>query len=274
LTLSPRFAINYSPQAEALLADNRIHLDLFKCPDWLEVIEPASQHLPVYIHFPLAAGDDSLSQVNWTTLEQLRSSTNTKYVNCHLIAPSKTNPNDPRSVAQAEDQMHQDAAWLVDRFGQDHLIIENYPYVPEEGSFLLAAIDPRRIRRVIEAANSGFLLDLAHVRLSAPHLGMSEQEYLNELPLDRIRELHLSGLGFYEGTYCDHLPLTPNDKSLIEYAFTRIGAGEWACPEIIAFEYGGIRFLEDRSNQQVIAEQAPWVWDRIQNLIHKHIPSA
>jgi uncharacterized protein (UPF0276 family) len=267
LTLSPRFAINYSPQADELIIAGSIHPDLYKCPDWLEVIEPASQRLPIYIHFPLAAGDGSPSLVDWPVLEQLRIQTQTKYINCHLTAPDTTVPDDPISVAKAEDQMHQDAAYLVNRFGHDQVIIENYPFVPEEGNFLLAAIDPKRIRRVVETANSGFLLDLAHVRLSAPRLGMSEEEYLAELPLDSIRELHLSGLGFYDGTYCDHLPLTKEDMAFIEYAFSRIGAGEWPCPEIIAFEYGGIKFLEARSNKQVLADQVPWICDRIQRMI-------
>ena len=50
------FAINYSPQAGELLKQGKIEINLFKCPDWPELIQEASALAPVYVHFPLIAG--------------------------------------------------------------------------------------------------------------------------------------------------------------------------------------------------------------------------
>jgi|GEM_PF-3341121 len=33
-----RFALNYSPQAAVLLAEGRIEIDLYKCPDWSDLM--------------------------------------------------------------------------------------------------------------------------------------------------------------------------------------------------------------------------------------------
>ncbi|HLV36123.1 MAG TPA: hypothetical protein VKY59_13445, partial [Spirillospora sp.] len=58
-----KFALNYSPQAAELLRAGDIDIDLFKCPDWPHLIEQARQQRPVYIHFPLVAGQHNIDQV-------------------------------------------------------------------------------------------------------------------------------------------------------------------------------------------------------------------
>ena len=46
---------------------------------------------------------------------------------------------------------------------------------------------------VVAAVGCDMLLDLAHARVSADILGYDVYDYLLRLPLDRVRELHLSG---------------------------------------------------------------------------------
>ncbi len=64
-----KLAINYSPQARRLADQQRIELDLFKCPPASDpvvkayapaLLQDALASRPVYVHFPLHAGDGSI----------------------------------------------------------------------------------------------------------------------------------------------------------------------------------------------------------------------
>lgn len=52
---------------------------------------------------------------------------------------------------------------------------------------------PEFIKRVIEETNTYFLLDISHARAAAYSLDIPYQEYIDALPLEKIREIHLSG---------------------------------------------------------------------------------
>ena len=67
----------------------RVQIDRFKCADWPELIEPASSLLPIYVHFPLVAGTNTLDNTDWERVERLLGETGTPYVNVHLLADGK-----------------------------------------------------------------------------------------------------------------------------------------------------------------------------------------
>jgi len=49
------------------------------------------------------------------------------------------------------------------------------------------------VRDVIDGTDAGLLLDLAHAAVSASRQGRSLQAYVDDLPLDRVRQIHVSG---------------------------------------------------------------------------------
>lgn len=59
-----KLAVNWSPQAESLLLEGRIDVDLWKCADWPELVDPALRTKPAYVHFPIRAGDGSVPDWN------------------------------------------------------------------------------------------------------------------------------------------------------------------------------------------------------------------
>jgi uncharacterized protein (UPF0276 family) len=244
-------------------------LDLFKCPDWPDLIHTARAHSPVYVHFPLRTAAPLKDKFDLDTVSRLSEETNTPFINLHLsprvddfsgIADDTTVPHEAELITQA---MIDSTRQAIDRFGAARVIVENVPYHGPGRKEMRAAVEPAAIRRVVEATGCGFLLDISHARLSARSLGMDEYEYLRQMPGEHLRELHVTGIGLdQQGRPCDHLPLTEQDWPFVDWVLARIRSGDWASPWVMSFEYGGVGpKFEWRSEAVVIGAQVPRLYD-------------
>jgi uncharacterized protein (UPF0276 family) len=100
------------------------------------------------------------------------------------------------------------------------LILENLDYCP--GGAYEHICEPAFISAVLDETSAGLLLDLAHARVSASRLGLPIETYLGQLPLDRVRQLHLSGPRRRDGVLFDaHEPLLEEDYGLLEWVLRR-----------------------------------------------------
>jgi uncharacterized protein (UPF0276 family) len=110
------------------------------------------------------------------------------------------------------------------------LILENLDYCP--GGAYDHICEPEFIAAVLGATGAGLLLDLAHARVSAARLGLSIRKYLARLPLERVRQLHISGPRLRDGTLADaHEPLLEEDYLLLEYVLRHTR------PQALTLEY-------------------------------------
>ena len=267
------FALNYSPQAETLLRGTKLDVDLLKCPLMPgEVdLENVRALRPVYVHFGLNAGDGSLEQTDWSLVEEVLGRTGTPYVNVHLGATSGDAPTGGYGgrAGGIAGRLIEDVAGVVERFGSREVIVENVPYhggAPDDAGQRVArpSVDPEVICGVIDETGCGFLLDTAHARITAHHLGMDEKEYVSRLPVGSLRELHVSGVRPVGKSLKDHMPLGPEDWGTTDWALDRILKGDWGRPWAVAFEYGGVGPLfEWRSDAAVLTEQAPRLRERL-----------
>lgn len=266
-----KFAVNYSPAAVNLLRQPGIRIDYLKCPAWNDLVREAQNIHPVYVHFPFAVGrgigeaiDTETGQhPDWAKVETLMQQTNTRFVNLHLDSLRKdfpdilANTTDRAQVELLTERIIRDLSSVATRFGAEHLIAENEYDLG--GRMMHPALYPSVIRRIVEETHCGFLLDLSHARLAAQALGMDPCEYISGLPIERIREIHVTGIQQLEGrwleavrqcdpdlaTRCggawiDHMPMTDPDWEFLAWALGQISGGVWARPEIVAFEYGGV----------------------------------
>ena len=267
-----QLAINYSPAAAQLLQAGRLPIQRFKCPDWPDLVAEASALLPVAVHFSLSAGSGQLAQTDWERVEQLRQVTGTPYVNLHLDALQQDFPGMPRDTHEpahirlVTERLLHDVNAAVERFGAGQVIVENVPYQPDGSrndppydKCLRPAVLPEVIRQVVQESGCGLLLDIPHARISAHNLGLDEREYLTSLPVESIRELHVTGLHTNQfGFLQDHLSMLESDWPSLEWVLERIRGGEWGSPWLLAFEYGGVGWkFEQRSDPQVIESQVP-----------------
>jgi uncharacterized protein (UPF0276 family) len=100
------------------------------------------------------------------------------------------------------------------------LILENLDYCP--GGAYEHICDPAFIAAVLNTTGAGLLLDLAHARVSAARLGLPIETYLGQLPLDRVRQLHISGPRSRAGVLFDaHEALQEQDYALLEWVLLR-----------------------------------------------------
>jgi uncharacterized protein (UPF0276 family) len=156
------------------------------------------------------------------------------------------------------ERMLADVSLLVERFGAERVIVENVPYRALQGETLQPAVMPQAIQEIIRMTGCGLLLDISHARIAAHHLGMDARDYMDQLPMERLCELHFTGLHTINGRLIDHLGVQESDWPVLAWALQRIRAGEWGRPWMLAFEYGGVgtKFAW-RSDAQVISQQAP-----------------
>ena len=115
------------------------------------------------------------------------------------------------------------------------IILENMPNLhPKRYRF---ESEPAVIARVLEETQTDFLLDLAHARIAARARGISSQEYITALPLERTQQIHLAGVRERgDGQLYDaHEPLMEEDYQLLEWTLERTH------PQLLTLEY----FRED-----------------------------
>ncbi len=268
-----KLAVNWSPQAEELFVAKKIKLDLWKCSDWPELVEPALKTGPAYVHFPIRAGDGSIP--DWAKVRMWMEKTGTKLVNMHLHVGSKDMPDipyDSRSPEHCErviDALVRDVQAAGDEMGIDNIVVENLPTYRYDDGFhpLHCCIEPGTISAVIERTGCMLLLDIDHARSAGKILGVDPHEYIESLPVKRIGEFHMTGVRRENGALEGHRPMAKEDWEYFDWAIENFRSGAWKTPGTYAFEYGGIGpNFKENSNIDVLAEQVPILFKKVHSL--------
>lgn len=270
-----RIAVNYSPEAAALLDAGAVRFDLYKCPDWPDLVAQVQAQVPAYVHFPLMAGRSNLVSVGLPHVRELLAASSTFYVNTHLAPKASDFAGMPLTGCTPEqsailvEAMHRDVRELVELFGAERVILENANWDPNY-EIPDAVLAPERITELVVQNDCGLLLDLAHAHMAAVHLGVDTRAYIEQMPLSRLRELHIAGTRYDtdEGRLVDHFPMTEDDWLLADWALERIRGGAWPVPAIIALEYGGVGpGFGWRSQSDVLARDLPRLWAAAHGLV-------
>lgn len=269
-----KFAINYSPEALQLWREGQIQVDLFKCPDWPDLVAEASAQHQVYVHSSLVAGRGIPPDLDIDMLRHWLDTTETLVVNTHFYLLKSDFPTGSAITAEAViERAVRDVEYLGERFGVENVIIENVPYWRRGSLGDLAAevVDPAVISEVIDRSGCGLLLDIAHaIRACEATRRPAIKAYLNALPVQALRELHVVGIlpePDEHGDREDHFAMTEADWALTDWALAQIRAGKWRAPETMAFEYGGVgEKFAWRSERAVIAAQAPRLFELAKSL--------
>lgn len=266
-------AVNFSPQAAELLRSGQIDFDLFKTPNWHDMVEEAMNYHPVYVHFDLNVGLGKITGIDWAEVEAFMNKTGTEMVNVHVVSPESLNACNEMEVESFLDTVIDEVRMVCRRFGEDHVIAENIPLPISGKPYLRPVAMPRFFQRLVSETGCGMLLDLAHASITALTLQTEPIAFFSEFPIRRLREIHVTGLGIHKGEIHDHMELRDHDWCLFESAIQEIRTGRWRSPEIIAFEYGGTGApFVWRSESRVLLEQVPRLYSLIHNGNGKHTP--
>ncbi len=259
-------AVNYSNNLIRLIQQQKVSVDLIKCPDWQGMLEEAKHHAPITIHFDLKAGLGKTTQSDPERLRELKDKTFTPHINTHLVTPRNFNAENAAEVDRLWTTWLEEIGFLVKHFGKDQVALEHYPYT-SNNPHLRIAVMPKVFSKVVQETDCRFLLDLAHARITADTLELDVKDYILSLPISRLVEIHVTGIRQYNGILTDHFEMTPEDWQLLDWVLACIKEGTLPRPRLFAFEYGGVgEVFAFRSRLSVLEEQIPILYEKIHRL--------
>lgn len=108
---------------------------------------------------------------------------------------------------------------------KDRIMFDHYPYIM-----------PEQFSRLFVENDVSFLLDLTHAKITAQYRGFDIHDYIRQLPLDRVVEIHVNGSGYdKEGFPTDtHQAMEKEDYKLLDWVLN------YANPKVVTLEYNGI----------------------------------
>ncbi len=110
------------------------------------------------------------------------------------------------------------------------IILENLASLPAK-KYAYAA-SPATIREIVVGTGSGLLLDLAHAWVAASNQAMKDEQYLEKLPLEQVKQIHISGPRKQRDHLQDaHESLSEEDYALLDWTLQRTS------PQIVTLEY-------------------------------------
>lgn len=224
------------------MAAGQVQVDFLKVGPWigLDRMFDRAKHYPILLHLhnPLI-GHSIYPEL--AAIQQLVDQTHPAWVTFHLdVSPNRIfrlwkKAGIPlpmvtrrRATRQAIENIH-----LLQTALSIPIAIENQAYHRHTGHNYL--VDPPFINEIIQQTGCHLLLDLGHARVSAAMRGQSANDYICQLPLERVIELHVSGPGMYRGRLRDlHHPLAEADYELLRFTLER-------CPNlrVVTLEYYG-----------------------------------
>ncbi len=258
-----KLAVNYSNPLAKLIKSGEIETDLIKCPDWEGMLEEAAPYSPVTIHFSLEAGLGETLKMDFSRIDRFLMMTQTPHINTHLITPRSCTPDDPTELSRVNDLWRKEINLMIDHFGADRVVLEHFPYT-SANPHIAPAADPEIFSGVIKDTGCQLLLDLAHARISADTLGIDVKDYIQALPLEKLAEMHVTGIQLFGGVLTDHFRMENEDWVILDWALNEIRSGAWHEPKIVAFEYGGVgdTFVW-RTDDEVLKEQVPRLFQMV-----------
>ena len=122
--------------------------------------------------------------------------------------------------------------------GDIDILIENNNYYPTKAYDIVT--DANFISDIIYDNNIWFLFDQAHAEVTAHNLKIDYNDYINNLPLDKCKQIHLCKMGYNESLYSKnfylaedhHLPL-----GLEEYIKLKQILNKYPLVEYLTVEY-------------------------------------
>ena len=258
-----KFAVNYSYPLIRLLREKAVTIDLIKCPDWEGMLVEAQPHGQITLHFDLEVGLGNTFNADMSRIKTLLGSTATPHVNTHLVTPRYFDQEDATALEQINTLWRNEIQFMHNHLGAYAVALEHHPCTIAN-LHIRPAADPIIFSQVIQDTGCMFLLDLAHARITANSLNIYVKDYIRALPLERLVEVHITGIKTHNGVLTDHFELGDEDWAIFRWALDEIRAGHWRKPEIVAFEYGGIgQTFVWRTEYDVLKEQVP--------LLHKMV---
>lgn len=239
-----RLAVNDTPLARAALRDGRLDVDAVETSGpKVNGFRAAFPATPALLHVPVwdwsLAHPHAPAQRNAAArIDAALDATGAPWLSLHVGFAAATVAFDdgmkPTSPVLSRDAtlaaMTATVRQVAARVGVP-VLLENLDLQP--GGAYEHVCDPGFLRELLQATDTLLLLDLAHAQVSASRMGLPIGSYLDALPLERVRQVHLSGPRERGGVLWDaHETLRDVDLRLLQEVLAR--TEPWA----VTLEYG------------------------------------
>ena len=256
-----KFAVNFSFPLIQLLKKGSVTIDRIKCPDWEGMIKEAETFGEITVHFDMKAGLGNTFDVDFTRIKAIKDHTATPHINTHLVTPKNLDQENTEEVKKINHLWREEILIMIDHFGVESVALEHFPYTLTT-PHLRPAVESKSFSQVILDTNCTFLLDLSHASITADALSMDVKDYIRSLPVDRLVEMHITGVQLFAGVLTDHFAMQDRDWELFAWALDQIKKGYWQKPEIVAFEYGGVgNSFAWRTDENILRTQVPLLYE-------------
>lgn len=122
--------------------------------------------------------------------------------------------------------------------------------------------DPKLFSSILEKYDLKMLLDIPHTQISAEYINIPFEDYINQFPLDKVVEVHFSGLGFTKAgkLYDGHIMAEDRDYKKLEYTLPRCKnlkmlSLEFAPTRDYGNEVVAKEYRDERISEQLYKEQ-------------------
>ncbi len=203
-----KLGCNDHPPLRHLLEHEQVHVDYLKVtslPELEPEISSALAYRPVLVHVGFGIGDTvaSYADLDWAWFNAQLRRAGSPHVALHLEVSTHNWTRTTDLRFQSRDEARAMVTHLTElcRLLRDHLkvplLLENMDYMgqdlkPGYGVFR-TSVEPALMWQLVEEQGVNVLLDLAHLRITADHLGVDAKALARSLPLHAVRELHVCG---------------------------------------------------------------------------------
>lgn len=226
---------NYSPELMELLNKKKVKIDWIKLSKELRYKEQfiaVNFTKPILFHMvPRATSDIFQEGWNYEKINMAIEECQSPFVAVHLLA-SQDDRNESLTRETLKEKVIEKLIQKKENINTE-LLIENMPtnYLPKGYEYFT---EPEMITEICDETGIGLLLDLAHLKISAWYREESELEYLKRLPLNLVKEIHVSGPRKKDSGYYDvHQNMREEDFAFLETVLSLTN------PRIVTLEYGG-----------------------------------
>lgn len=177
-----------------------------------------------YTDLPDILSDDFINNVNVEKTKYFLTHSNSTIISIH-IGDNLKNFSDNECIKNAIKNIDFVKKYIQTK--ESYIALENM-----EDLSNFNTLNPKFIKRLVNETNTKFLFDTAHATVASNLLNMNIYEYVNNLPLDKLYEIHFSGTEFIDGHVLTHIRARKEDYELLEYVLNI------SSPKVVTLEYG------------------------------------
>lgn len=233
-------ACNYSKELKELIDTGEVNVDYVKIgffEDYEENIADVKSIGPILIHglgLDERTSKELSRKIEWEELNNKLAEFNLPHLGVHFAGLEQDFEVKICRKDYIDKAIKECKNWASNL--EIPFLIENTLYSPHyaKKGVIKYSSEPEVISEVCEKTEIGMILDTAHAKVSAWSRNENIYDYLQKLPLNRVKEIHVVGNLFCEktGLRDKHVEMENEDYEILEWLLSRTS------PHVVTLEYG------------------------------------